>query len=82
MSWHRAFAVIAAVLLPFTSPARGELRVHRIGVLSSSQIPENIRVWEESLRDHGYVVGSDLQIDYHFFQGRTERIPTLLVDKT
>ena len=48
MSWHRALAVIAAMLIPFTSPARGELPVHRVGVLSSSQSPENIRVWEAS----------------------------------
>jgi putative tryptophan/tyrosine transport system substrate-binding protein len=80
MSWQRALSVIAAMLSPFTSPARGELLVHRIGVLSSSQIPENIRVWEESLRDHGYVVGSNLQIEYRFFQGRTERIPALLAE--
>src|ERR1700757_4160221 len=77
MSWHRALALIAASLIPFTSSARGELPVHRVGVLSSSQSPENIRVWEEALRDHGYRMGSNLQIEYRFFQGRTERIPAL-----
>ena len=80
MSWHRALAVIAAILIPFTSPARGELPVHRVGVLSSSQSPENIQAWEEMLRDHGYRMGSNLQIEYRFFQGRTERIPALLAE--
>ena len=80
MSWHRALAVIAAILIPFTSSARGELPVHRVGVLSSSQIPKNIQAWEEELRDHGYDVGSNLQIEYRFFQGRTERIPALLAE--
>src|ERR1700752_4402479 len=80
MSRHRLLAMIAAILLPFTPPAQGELPVHRVGVLSSSQSPENIRVWEEALRDHGYLMGSNLQIEYRFFQGRTERIPALLAE--
>jgi putative ABC transport system substrate-binding protein len=32
------------------------------------------------LRDRGYVVGRNLQIEYRFFQGRTERIPALLAE--
>jgi hypothetical protein len=80
MRRHRALAVIAAILIPFTSPARGELPVHRVGVLSSSPTPEYIQAWEARLRDYGYVVGSNLQIEYRFFQGRTERIPTLLAE--
>ena len=52
--------------------------VHRVGVLSNAQIPENIQAWEATLRDRGYVVGWNLQIEYRYFQGRTEQIPALL----
>jgi putative ABC transport system substrate-binding protein len=81
MRRHRALAVIAAIFTLVTSQARGQQQpVHRVGVLSSSQTPEYIRAWEARLRDYGYVVGSNLQIEYRFFQGRTERIPALLTE--
>jgi len=79
MRRHRARAVIAAILILFTSNARGQQQpIHRIGVLANAQIPENIQAWETSLRDRGYVIGWNLQIEYRYFQGRTEQIPTLL----
>jgi putative tryptophan/tyrosine transport system substrate-binding protein len=77
---HRALAVIAAILILFTSPARGQQPVHRVGVLSNAQIPKNIQAWEAVLRDRGYSVGWNLQIEYRYFQGRTEQIPTLLAE--
>jgi len=46
---HRALAVIAAILLLFTSQARGQQPVHRVRVLSNAQIPENIQAWETTL---------------------------------
>ena len=54
--------------------------VHRVGVLSNAQLPENIQAWEGTLRDRGYVVGWNLQIEYRYFQGRTEQIPALLAE--
>jgi len=54
--------------------------VHRVGVLSNAQLPENIQAWEATLRDRGYVVGWNLQIEYRHFQGRTEQIPALLAE--
>jgi len=35
---------------------------------------------EEGLREHGYVVGPNLQIEYRFSQGRTEQIPALVAE--
>jgi len=80
MRRHRALAVIAAILILFTSQARGQQPVHRVGVLSNAQLPENIQAWEGTLRDRGYVVGWNLQIEYRHFQGRTEQIPALLAE--
>jgi putative ABC transport system substrate-binding protein len=76
----RPHRVIAAILVLFTSPARGQQPVHRVGVLSNAQIPQNIQAWEAVLRDRGYSVGWNLQIEYRYFQGRTEQIPTLLAE--
>jgi hypothetical protein len=54
MRRHGALAVIAAILILFTSNARGQQQpIHRIGVLANAQIPENIQAWETSLRDRG-----------------------------
>ena len=80
MRRHRALAVIAAILILFTSQAWGQQPVHRVGVLSNAQLPENIQAWEATLRDRGYVVGWNLQIEYRHFQGRTEQIPALLAE--
>ena len=55
MRRHRALAVIAAILILFTSQAWGQQPVHRVGVLSNAQLPENIQAWEATLRDRGYV---------------------------
>jgi putative tryptophan/tyrosine transport system substrate-binding protein len=80
MKLHRAVALIAVSLILFASRAGGQLPVHRVGVLASAQIPERIQAWEAGLRDRGYVVGQNLQIEYRYFKGRTEQIPALLAE--
>jgi putative ABC transport system substrate-binding protein len=78
MRRHRALAVIAASLILFVTQAGGQQPVHRIGVLSVTESPE--RMLEEGLRERGYVVGLNLQIEYRFSQGRTEQIPALVAE--
>jgi hypothetical protein len=72
MRRHRALAVIAASLILFASQARGQQPVHRVGVLTVSENPGEMQVLLEGLRERGYVVGRDLQIEYRYSQGRTE----------
>src|ERR1700730_10186685 len=78
MRRHRVLAVIAASLILFAPQARGQQPVHRIGVLSVTESPE--RMLEEGLRERGYVVGPNLQIEYRFSQGRTAQIPALVAE--
>jgi putative ABC transport system substrate-binding protein len=78
MRRHRALAVIAASLILFASQARGQQPAHRVGVLSVAESPE--RMLEEGLRERGYVVGPNLQIEYRFSQGRTEQIPAFVAE--
>src|SRR5882672_4213945 len=76
----RALAVIAASLILFASQARGQQPVHRIGVLEGTEDPENSQAFLEGLRERGYVVGRNLQIEYRYSQGRTEQIPALVAE--
>jgi putative tryptophan/tyrosine transport system substrate-binding protein len=80
MMRHRALAVIAASLILFTSQARGQQAVHRIGVLAATESPENTQALLEGLRERGYVVGGNLQIEYRYSQGRTEQILALVAE--
>src|SRR5262249_22658919 len=77
---HRVLAVIAASFILFASQAWGQQQVHRIGVLWGTEDPENMQAWLEGLRERGYVVGGNLQIDYRYSQGRTELIPALVAE--
>jgi putative tryptophan/tyrosine transport system substrate-binding protein len=80
MRRHRALAVIAASLILFGSHAWGQQPVHRVGVLSIAENPEVKQAWHESLRELGYVVGRNLQIEYRYSQGRSEQIPALVAE--
>src|SRR6476646_9078572 len=77
MRRYRAFAVIAASLILVASQARGQQPVHRVGILSVMGGPEKMQEWLEGLRERGYVVGENLQIEYRYSQARTELIPSL-----
>jgi putative ABC transport system substrate-binding protein len=37
-------------------------------------------VWREALRDHGWIEGQNLIIDYRFFEGHAECIPGLAAE--
>ena len=80
MRRHRALAVIAASLILFASQAGGQQPVHRVGVLANTETPEEMQAWLEGLREHGYVGGRNLQIEYRYSQAQSERIPALVAE--
>jgi putative ABC transport system substrate-binding protein len=80
MRWHPALAMIAASLILFASQAEGQQPVHRVGVLSNTENPEAAQAWLEGLRERGYVVGGNLQIEYRYSHAQTERIPALVAE--
>src|SRR6478672_13741285 len=77
---HRSLAVIVASLVLFVSQARGQQPVHRIGVLAPTETPEMMQGWLEGLREHGYVVGKNIQIEYRYSEARTEQTPALVAE--
>ena len=62
------------------SQVLGQQPVRRVGVLASTEIPELTQVFLEGLREHGYIVGHDLQIEYRYFRGSYEQMPRLLAE--
>src|SRR5437773_6603439 len=80
MRRHRTLAVIAASLLLFASQAGGQQPVHRVGVLAAFEYPENTQALLEGLRERGYVVGRNLQIEHRYSQGRNEQLPALVAE--
>ena len=77
---HRSLAVIVAGLILFASQAGAQQRIHRVAVLANMWFPELRQGWLQGLREHGYIEGQNLQIEYRDFQGRADRIPALLAD--
>jgi putative tryptophan/tyrosine transport system substrate-binding protein len=80
MRRHRPLAVIAASLILFASQARGQQPVHRIGVLLNTENAEANQAWLEGLRERGYVVGGNLQIEYRYSRAQPEQIPSLVAE--
>jgi putative ABC transport system substrate-binding protein len=72
-------AATAAGLVLFAWDAGAE-PIHRVGVLSNSETPEMMQSWLEGLRERGYVLGQNLQIEYRYPQAQTERIPALVAE--
>jgi putative ABC transport system substrate-binding protein len=72
-------ATIAGLFL-FASPLRADEPVHRVGVLAATESPENTQALLEGLRERGYVVGGNIQIEYRYSQGRNEQIPALVAE--
>jgi putative tryptophan/tyrosine transport system substrate-binding protein len=79
MRRHRALAVAASLLL-FAPQAPGQQPVHRIGVLLNTENPEAELAWLEGLRERGYVVGRNLQIEYRYSRAQPEQIPALVAE--
>jgi putative ABC transport system substrate-binding protein len=80
MRRHRALVAIATILLLVASQAGGQQAVHRIGYLGNTPVPKMRQAWLQGLHEHGYVEGQNLQIEYRFFQGRSEQVPALIAE--
>jgi len=80
---------VALTLVVFGSSAPAEAqqpeKSYRIGYLTPFPVPPtesrfspNYRVFEETLRERGYVLGQNLSIEYRTSEGRDERLPSLV----
>jgi putative ABC transport system substrate-binding protein len=71
-------AIAALLVLPGHAQAQGTPR--RVGYLSGSRGDSLFKVWQESLRDHGWIDGKNVIIDYRYWESNAERIPALAAE--
>jgi putative ABC transport system substrate-binding protein len=76
---RREFIAGTAALL--VSPLRAQGSPRRVGYLDLSiQKSPLFKVWQDSLRDHGWIEGKNLIVDYRSAEGRTERLSALAAE--
>jgi putative ABC transport system substrate-binding protein len=87
LSARRAFLIVAlnwsTLLAAGTVRAQPAAKIHRIGLLSPVS-PPDAALWHRAfilgLRDHGWVEGKNISIEYRYAQGRSERLPALAAE--
>ena len=70
----------AAAAWPLTARAQQPRKVPRIGFLgplSAFSHASRLEAVQQGLRDHGYIEGTNLTIEYRWAEGRYERLPEL-----
>jgi putative tryptophan/tyrosine transport system substrate-binding protein len=78
---RREFIAATAALLVMPRPLRAEGPPRRIGYLDGAPINLPLfKVWQDSLRDHGWIEGKNLIVDYRSAEGHAERIPALAAE--
>lgn len=72
-------AALMAANLPFRTRAQQSARRPRVGILiyNTPDGDPNTQAFVEGLRQLGYVDGQNVAFEYHFAQGRPERLPEL-----
>src|SRR5215467_16258407 len=76
--------IIGLLAMFVTLAACGEMaeaqqpkNVPRIGYLGLVEIPERDEAFRKGLREHGYVEGQNIHVEYRFAGGRAERLAEL-----
>jgi len=68
---------------PLTAHTQQPTKVYRIGVISTGGPEQENFVWVDLrrlLREHGWVEGQNLAIEFRYAEGRYERLPELAVE--
>jgi putative ABC transport system substrate-binding protein len=84
----KAFIIVVAftisvLITPSASQAQHSGHVPRVGYLGTSSPslePELVKAFREGLRDHGYVEGQNIVIEYRWAEGNYQRFPDLVAD--
>ena len=77
---RREFIAATAALLVLPRRLWAQVTPRRLGVFGGTQILPIQKVFVESLRDHGWIEGKNLIIDFRYFEDHPERIPALAAE--
>jgi ABC-type uncharacterized transport system substrate-binding protein len=74
------FALRAALLaLSFSAEAQQAKKVPRIGFVSGSPGPD-VKGFQKGLRELSYIEGKNILVEYRYYEGITERSPSLVAE--
>jgi putative tryptophan/tyrosine transport system substrate-binding protein len=74
-------AALALLATPFTAEAQPVTKVYRIGyVRAETPPPVDIEAFRQGLREHGYVEGTNIVIEYRWADGNEERLRSLVAE--
>src|SRR5882672_4012023 len=80
------FLALCSMLLGpcFPAGAQSAPKIPRIGFGSGNGDPSNpgpnVEAFRQAMRDLGYVEGKNIQVEYRYIEGKSERIATLVTD--
>lgn len=83
MDRRRFAAMIASALAAPLLCAQVPERIRRIGflqILARKELEDLIQAFEGGLRDHGWVNGKNLAIEFRFAEGKIDRLPALALE--
>jgi putative ABC transport system substrate-binding protein len=69
---RREFITATAALLVSPRRSRAQGTPRRVGLLGGFQNLPILKALHEGLRDHGWIEGKNLIIDYRYFEGHAE----------
>jgi putative ABC transport system substrate-binding protein len=76
-----ALAILALLASPLPAGAQAPGKVYRLGWLHPVTMPPTwTEAMRQGLRDHGYVEGRNLVVDYRLGDGRFERLPAMAAE--
>lgn len=83
MRWLALALAVLFLALPIAGEAQPAGKVVRIGVLVLAPLNARPQQWEafrQGLRDHGYIAGQNLVLEFRSAEGKTERLPDLAAE--
>ncbi len=79
---RRAFvAGLGAILAaPLGAEAQQAGRVYRVGAMALAPTPQLVAAWQQGLREHGWIEGQNIVVEYRYSQGRYELFSTFAAE--
>ena len=71
---------LGLLTVPPVAEAQQAAAVHRVGYLAPGSPSPLLQVFEEALRERGWVTGKNLVITYRYAEGKYDRLPTLAAE--